>query len=100
MAQRVLQEPVALDYANGFHATLSGTSQASSAFAGVSALLIAASGGSGAHFVTGANPTAVADGTSGLLPSGAAMVIAITPGDKIAVIQAGIAGEFTATPVA
>ena len=97
MAMRVLQEPINLDYASGVQFTLSGSSQQSVAFAGIGALFISTT--ADAYFVTGSNPTALADGSSALLPAGQSMVIKIAPGDKIAVLQAGSGGIFTATPV-
>ena len=97
MAQRVIQEPLKLDYGSGAQFTLSGTSQQSSAFTGVGALFISTT--ADAYFIVGSSPTALADGSSALLPAGQSMVVRIAAGDKIAVLQAGSGGIFTATPV-
>lgn len=98
MAQRVLDEPVSLDFANGQVITTSNSSQQSSAFTGVSAVRIA----TGAHpvwFRTGSNPTAVSNGASALLSAESAIIVKISPGDKVAVIQASGSTDVSLVPV-
>lgn len=46
------------------------------------------------HIKTGANPTAVADGTCRFLPKGVIEYMGVQPGDKIAAIQDSAGGNL------
>lgn len=76
--------------------TLSGTSQASSAFGAQTRQVRVATADQPAYVVIGdGTPTATSSGA--LIPAGWVDYFTVTPGQKIAVLQAGTAGALSVT---
>ena len=75
--------------------TMSGTSQASTAFGAQTRCIRIATAGQPGHFLIGAAPTAAA--TSHVIGASCIDYITVTPGEKIAVFQAGTAGVISIT---
>lgn len=75
--------------------TMSGTSQASSAFDDQTYQIRIATGAQPAYFEIGASPTATS--SSALLGANVVDYVTVAPGQKIAVLQAGTAGVFSVT---
>lgn len=74
--------------------TLSATSQASAAFGSQTNQIRIATGGQPAYVVIGdGTPTATASGT--LVPANCVDYFTVTPGQKVAVLQAGTAGQLS-----
>jgi len=74
--------------------TLSGTSQASAAFGSQTYSIRIAAGDQPAYFKIGdGTPTATA--SDALLPAGSVDYLTVSPGQKIAVLQAGTAGSLS-----
>ena len=79
--------------------TLSGGSQASAAFGPETFQIRLATGDQPAHFAIGdGTPTATA--ADPIMPANRAEYLTVTPGQKIAVLQAGTAGLLSVTELA
>jgi hypothetical protein len=75
--------------------TLSGSSQQSAAFGAQTRAIRIATGAQPAWFAIGTSPTAAA--TDNLIPATWVEDVVVTPGQKIAVLQAGTAGSLSVT---
>lgn len=75
--------------------TMSGSSQQSSAFGSQTRAIRVATNDQPAYFEVGENPTA--SSADCLMPAGWVEDVTVTPGQKIAVLQAGTAGLFSVT---
>jgi len=75
--------------------TMSGTSQASAAFGAYTTMIRIATEAQPGYFLIGTAPTAAA--TSHIIGAGCVDYITVTPGQKIAVLQAGTAGNISIT---
>ena len=78
------------------HFTLSGSSQASTAFGAGTYQVRIATGAQPAYFQVGATPVATTN-TSMVLGINLVDYVPVRPGQKIAVLEAGSAGGFTVT---
>lgn len=78
--------------------TMSGTSQQSSAFGAQTYAVRLATNDQPAYFEVGENPTAT--NADCLMPAGWIEDVTVSPGQKIAVLQAGTAGVFSVTELA
>jgi len=78
--------------------TMSGSSQASSAFGEQTYMIRIATGAQPAYFDIAASP--VAASTTHMIGTNCVDYITVTPGQKIAVLQAGTAGVFSVTELA
>lgn len=76
--------------------TLSATSQQTSAFGAQTYCVRIATTDQPAFFLVGTDPTVTAQ-NGHIMPAAAVDYITVTPGQKIAVLQAGTAGEITIT---
>lgn len=76
--------------------TMSGSSQATSAFGSQTYKVRIATGAQPAYFTIG-DGTPTADNTSPLMPANTIDYFTVTPGQKAAVLQAGTAGTFSVT---
>jgi hypothetical protein len=79
--------------------TMSGTSQASAAFGQQTTLVRLATAGQPCHFEIGTTPVAAA-ATSHVIGASCIDYITVTPGQKIAVLEAGTAGVISITEMA
>ncbi len=90
---------------NFFDALFPGTSQklaftattSQSAAVGSTTTLVRMISTQNVHIKIGASPTAVADGTSMYLPLGVAIVVGVTPSDKIAAVRDSADGNLFIT---
>jgi hypothetical protein len=75
--------------------TMSGTTQQSTAFGAQTYVIRIATGAQPAYFEIGANPTATS--ADSLIGANVVDYFTVTPGQKIAVLEAGTAGAFSVT---
>jgi hypothetical protein len=75
--------------------TMSGSSQATAAFGAQTRTVRIATADQPAYVVVASAPTAA--NTDSVVPAGVVDYITVTPGEKLAVLQAGTAGILTVT---
>lgn len=76
--------------------TMSGSSQQSTAFGAQTFAIRLATAGQPAFFEIGASPAASAS-TSPVMPANTSELFTVTPGQKVAVLEAGTAGAISIT---